>query len=273
MHGIWQKIKAWPRRWMVAVAGIFLGVGLVGAYWVVPQVWPQIWPWLERGVVLVTDEAALEEFVRWLDWLGPLVLIGMNALQIIVAPIPAYAIFAAAGFLYGGLWGGIYGMIGTLLGAAAAMLLTRRFGRPLAARMVGGDRLERWSSMTVSQSMVTWSLLLLAPVGDLPFFLAGLSKVGVARILVLTTITRVPTIFLISATASGATGMAWWQLVLIILAMLIFFGLVLRQQDAILNWVNRRINRRLQATEGVSPVHELGGEGAEWRLNRAANRD
>lgn len=273
MHGLWQKMQARPRRWFLAAAGIFAGAALIAAYWLVPHLWPWLSPWLERGFVLVTDEAALEEFVGWLGWFGPLALVGLNALQIVVAPIPAYAIFAAAGFLYGGLWGGIYGMIGTLIGAAAAMLLTRRFGRPLAARMVGADRLERWSSMTVSQSMVTWSLLLLAPVGDLPFFLAGLSKVGVARILVLTTITRVPTIFLIAATTSGATGMAWWQLALIILAMLVFFGLVLRQQDAILNWVNRRIHRRLQRTEGIGPVRELGAESGDLQFNGALNRD
>lgn len=190
------------------------------------------------------DEAAIEAWVLWLGWLGPPMLILLHALQIVFAPLPAYALFGAAGFLYGPWWGGSYAMVGTLLGATAAMVLTRRFGRPLAVRMVGEARLDKWSQMTINQSWLTWGFLLLAPVGDLPYFLAGLSQISVWRILLLTLLIRVPTIFLIAAAASGTTSLTWQTVVPLMVVVVFGCGLLFRYQSAIQGWLDRMVYRR-----------------------------
>jgi uncharacterized membrane protein YdjX (TVP38/TMEM64 family) len=82
---------------------------------------------------LVQDEAALRGYIARLGWLGPLALIVINAVQIVVAPIPGYVIQGASGFLFGPLWGGVWGSIGLLIGAMLAMLLARVYGRDLWA--------------------------------------------------------------------------------------------------------------------------------------------
>jgi uncharacterized membrane protein YdjX (TVP38/TMEM64 family) len=210
---------------------------------------PSVQQALLVAIAFVGDASAIQEFVNWLGWFGPLFLIFLNALQIVVAPLPAYAIFAAAGFLYGGFWGGLYGTIGTLIGASVAMLLTRRFGRLLAARMVGADRLDRWNEMTEKRSLLVWGLLLLAPVGDLPFFLAGLSRVSVMNILILTTITRIPSIFLIATAASGTSSLTWRELVPIMIVLIIGCGLLWRYQEALLAWFDQQVHRRLPVTK------------------------
>jgi uncharacterized membrane protein YdjX (TVP38/TMEM64 family) len=55
----------------------------------------------------ISDQEQIERFVDQLGWLGPVAIILLNALQIVIAPVPGYIIQAAAGFLYGPLWGGI----------------------------------------------------------------------------------------------------------------------------------------------------------------------
>lgn len=246
MHNqLWKYVKL-PRS---SVPRLFLGI-VAGA--IVLLLLARYWPLLQDAANIVfsfaQNEEAIEDVVIWLGWFGPPILVLFNALQIVVAPIPAYAFFVAAGFLYGAVWGGIYGTLGTLLGAATAMLLSRRFGRPWVVRMVGDSRLDRWNEMTNRRGWLVWGLLLLAPVGDIPYFLAGLSQVSVQRILILTLVTRVPTIFLITAAASGTTSLSWQELVLLILVLVVVFGGLWRYQNPIVNWFDRHVQTRLAKT-------------------------
>lgn len=215
-----------------------------------------LWLWTGNLFSLFGQDKALARFVDLFGWAGPLALIAINALQIVIAPLPNYAIFVVAGFLYGPVWGGLYGTAGMLLGGVCAMLLTRRFGRPLAARLVGGERLDRWDKMQATQSVLAWSILFLAPVGDIPYFLAGLSRLGVVKVVVISAITRGPTIFLIAGASSGATGMTRTQLVLTILGLVVIFGLLARYQQPVLAWFDRRVHPRFSSSDRQDTVDQ-----------------
>jgi len=183
------RALAWQLWGLVAIS--LLGTALAWRYG--PQVWS-----------LAQDEAALEAFVAQLGPWGPLMLITINAAQIVFAPLPGYVMQAAAGYLYGPLWGGIWGAVGLVIGAMLAMGLSRYFGRPIVERLVGSERLDRWERVTFSTSTVIWFLILLAPTGDLPYFMAGLARVSFTKILLLTLLIRVPTTFLVAAAGAGA---------------------------------------------------------------------
>jgi uncharacterized membrane protein YdjX (TVP38/TMEM64 family) len=196
-------------------------------------------------LVLAQDEVALETFVADLGIWGPIFLVTLNAIQIVVAPIPGYAAQLAAGFLFGPLWGGIWGSLGLLAGSSLAMLLTRIFGRPLAEFMVGAERLNRWEERTHSDNAFVWAILLFAPTGDLPYFMAGLAKVSFTKIALLTIITRVPTTFLVAAAGAGVAVISWWQfaiLFVVFMALLIVFN---RYQDPLQAWFDRQTERFL----------------------------
>lgn len=226
-------------RWPFYLAILVVVASLIG-FWQSPH----LRLWIGQSIAWAGDPASIESFVIWLGWLGPPVLIGLHALQIVVAPLPAYALFGAAGFLYGPVWGGIYATLGTLLGASAAMLLTRHFGYPLAARMVGADRLTRWHDRALNQSWITWGFLLLAPIGDLPYFLAGLAGISLWRILVLTLVIRVPSIFLIAAAASGSTALSWQEVIPLMGVVIILCALLFRYQTALQQWLDRLTQQR-----------------------------
>lgn len=213
--------------------------------------------WLDTLLHVLGQAETLTRIVNWLGWAGPLGLILINAAQIVIAPLPNYAIFVVAGLLYGPFWGGVYGIAGMLLGGVCAMLLTRRFGRPLAERMVGAARLDRWNQMQATQSIVSWSILFLAPVGDIPFFLAGLAQVSVGKIVAISAITRGPTIFLIAVASSGATEMTWTQLVLVILGLVIVFGLLAFYQDQVLDWFDRHVQPRFSPSARSSQPEKV----------------
>jgi uncharacterized membrane protein YdjX (TVP38/TMEM64 family) len=215
--------------WLVGI----LVLGLLG--W---RYGPALW-------TLLSDEAALEHFVTGLGWFGPLALIVFNALQIVVAPIPGYVVQAAAGYLYGPFWGGVWGALGLLTGASLAMWLSRRYGRQWVEQLAGRERLARWESVTHSDSTWLWFVLLTAPTGDLPYFLAGLARVSYAKVILLTLAIRMPATFVVAAIGAGAVGLEWWQLVLIFALLAGLLALFVRYQEPFLHWVDRTVQRRL----------------------------
>ena len=114
--------------------------------------------------------------------------------------------------------------------------------------MIGGERLRRWDKMQTTQSVLSWTILFLTPVGDLPFFLAGLAQVGIVKVVVIAAITRGPSIFLIAAASSGATGLSYSELALIILALIVIFGLLALYQQPLLAWFYRHVQPRLPSS-------------------------
>jgi uncharacterized membrane protein YdjX (TVP38/TMEM64 family) len=219
------------------------GVLLAGSLgWLCWQLGPWLW-------TIVQDEAALEEFVAALGLWGPLMLVGLNAVQIVVAPLPGYVMQIAAGYLYGPFWGGILGALGLLVGAVLAMGVARSLGKPVVERLVGRGRLAQWGDVSFSNSTLLWFLILLAPTGDLPYFLAGLAQVSFTKILLLTLAIRVPTTMLVAAVGAGVWLLPGWQLA----ALLALLGLaslgVIRYQDKLQAFVDRRLQRRLSGEE------------------------
>lgn len=207
---------------------------------------PTIW-------MLAQDQEALQDFVTRLGWFGPFALVFGNALQIVVAPIPGYVFQLAAGFLYGALWGGIWGSIGLMLGASIAMWLSRTYGRPLVEHLVGEDRLAKWEKVTHSTNTAVWFVLLLGPTGDIPYFLAGLSKVSYLKVMSLTAILRIPTIFVVAGAGAGVMYLNWWQLGVIFGVITVFVVVFLRYQDQILARLDGLTYRRVVAKLDEDP--------------------
>lgn len=201
--------------------------------------------------VLLRDQVALEQALAQLGWLGPAALVLINVLQIVVAPIPGYVMQAAAGYLYGPLWGGVWGSLGLVLGAMLAMALARAFGRPLAEHFVGPERLAHWESTTHSTNTFLWFVLLAAPTGDLPYFMAGLSSVSFWKILALTLLIRVPSTFVVAALGAGAWSMPGWQLTLLAAALVALLALATHHRQRLVALLDRIIQRRLPEQESL----------------------
>lgn len=230
-------------RWLIGlllVTLLLLGVWLALSF---NQGWPG--PALQEFWRAVNDQQQLQAFVERLGWTGPLVLILLNALQIIVAPIPGYIIQAAAGFLYGPLWGGIWASIGLFVGSITAMKLARVYGRPLVEKLVGAGRLTQWEQVTHSDNPLLWTVLLLGPTGDLPFHLAGLSRVSFLTVVLITACIRMPSVFVAAAVGAGAVSLSWWQFTLLVVVLGVLIIGFLRYQQPLTAWFEQQVQQRL----------------------------
>jgi uncharacterized membrane protein YdjX (TVP38/TMEM64 family) len=221
------------RRTLGAVALAALALAVAGYLW-----GDDLWTLLGNAQAV---GALVERAGMW----GPLALVALGAIQVIIAPIPGYAVGITAGFLFGPLWGGLYAATGMLIGGMTAMWMGRTFCRACVRWMVGETKLARWESVTHSSSPLVWLFLLLGPVGDLPFWIAGLSSVRYGVIFGLALFIRVPTIFLSTAVGGGAVSLAWMGVALVIASIAV--ALAFRYRTPLGAWYDKMLFAR---TEG-----------------------
>lgn len=147
--------------------------------------------------------------MRFGPW-APLAAILLHAAQVLLAPIPGQVIDAVNGYLFGAAWGTVYSLVGVIAGSSLAMTLARRFGRPWAERLVKRETLERLDSYSRQRGALFFFLIFLFPFlpDDVACFLAGLTPLPLAELVMLATVGRLPGIFaanLVGANAAGLT--------------------------------------------------------------------
>ena len=143
--------------------------------------------------------------------------------------------------------------VALLGGTMLAMWLARTFGRPLVTRLAGAARLQRWERVVHSDSTWLWLFLILMPTGDLPYFLAGLSRVRYRTIFLLTLCIRVPTTFVVAAAGAGILVLSGPQLVAVVIGLVLVLLLFLRYQAQLTAWIDAVVARRTPAHSNRHP--------------------
>lgn len=192
-------------------------------------------------LAFVGDEAAVRAWVIQLGPLGPLGVIALNAIQVIIAFIPGYVMQLVAGFLYGWPMGAVYATVGMLIGGFVAVVLARVFGRPLVIRMVGAKRVDRWERVARLDSLALWFILMLAPFGDVPYYIAGLTSLAIWKIIAIAAFVRTPSVILAVLVGSGAVSWRSPWVIGAFAVMLAIALIALRYQNHIERWVDEKL--------------------------------
>lgn len=85
---------------------------------------------------LFRDMERLQIFIRSCGVWAPLVFILMQIMQILLAFIPGGLLLSGGVAAFGPWLGLLYNMVGTLLGSSLNFAIARRWGRPLARRLM-----------------------------------------------------------------------------------------------------------------------------------------
>jgi uncharacterized membrane protein YdjX (TVP38/TMEM64 family) len=201
---------------------VLAGAATAAAFWFRASVGPVAW-----GEVFSSRES-FQEFVSQFDPYGPLAFFLIQAIQVILAPIPGNITALAGGALFG-LWGGFFiSTAGLLLGSVVAFFLARFFGRPLVERLVKPELIDRYIDSVARRHFVLLALIFLVPFfpDDALCLIAGISALPFHIFLILVVIGRPPGMFVSSLVGSGIAVVPWWAWVMIALAsgLLLFFA-------------------------------------------------
>jgi len=175
---------------------------------------------LRRHVAFLTDADAARAYVRSFGVWAPLALIGLQALQIVLAPIPGQVLGAVGGYLFGPWWGTFYNMIGVTIGSTVAFWLSRRFGRAYVERTIDADALATFDATIERRGPLGFLVLFLIPglPDDVLCFGAGLTPIPIRTLVAIAIVGRTPAFFLVNVLGDlFATGDIRTALVLFVL--------------------------------------------------------
>ena len=153
-------------------------------------------------------QASPEEFrdhVRSYGAWGPLLMIGLRALQVIVAIIPGEVLEVASGFIFGWFWGMILCLTGTTLAVILIYWAVRRWGVRLVEAFFPREKILKYSFIQNEKklNMLVFMLFLIPGTPkDLLDYLVGLTPMKLSTFLLITTFARIPSV--VSSTIVGS---------------------------------------------------------------------
>ncbi|PSQ06374.1 TVP38/TMEM64 family protein [Halobacteriales archaeon QS_5_68_33] len=143
----------------------------------------------------LTDPAWMRAELADLGALAPPAFVALQALQVVLAPVPGQVLGGIGGYLFGTLAGTLLSMVGVAVGSALVFLASDRFGRPYVERALDPTALSRWDGFVERHGAAGLFALFLLPAfpDDLLCFVAGLSELRLRGFLVIVLVGRTPT--------------------------------------------------------------------------------
>ena len=132
------------------------------------------------------------EFVNSFGPLSVVIFIGLQILQVIVAPIPGEINGFIGGYLYGPVMGTIYSTIGLTIGSWLAFLLARWLGLPFVEKVVNPQIIEKYDYFMEHRGIPVSFILFLIPgfPKDALSYIIGLSHMKMSTFLIICTTGR-----------------------------------------------------------------------------------
>jgi uncharacterized membrane protein YdjX (TVP38/TMEM64 family) len=147
-----------------------------------------VFGWLD----LFLSKQRLLQFIEEHRTNAVLLFIGLQALQVVFAPIPGEVSGFVGGILFGTFWGIVYSTIGLTLGSWIAFSLAKLVGRPLVEAVVSQETIQRYDYVMKHKGLFLAFLLFIIPgfPKDFLCYLLGLGHMGHGAFLLVSTLGR-----------------------------------------------------------------------------------
>lgn len=210
-------------RW--SIGGLALLTGIAWGLWLL---------WGDLLIPLLDPRNLRELLISAGPLLAPLLFIGIQAAQVIAAPIPGEATGALGGYLFGPTWGTVYSTIGLSLGSCIAYGLARGLGTPVVRRWVPPAYYDRLQFLSRPQGTFGVFLLFVIPgfPKDYLCYLLGVSPMPFGTFAVVASVGRIPATFLLTLQGAKFAGSAYGELaVLLLIGSLLVLGCYLFREQ------------------------------------------
>ena len=225
---MWSKVRIFADKRsrrsallaLLAVVAVFLAISLL----------------FRRNLAWLSDPEAVRTWIRSFGLLAPVVYVLLQALQVVIAPIPGHVMGLVSGYLFGATWGTIISVTGAVIGSYVVFSLSRRLGRPFVERVVHPEALDQFDELTHQHGLLALFLVFLVPglPDDVICFTAGLTDLRIDRMVFVSLVGRIPGFFLVNLAGASIANGRLWQTALIVGFLAAVTALVYWQRDRIL---------------------------------------
>lgn len=139
-----------------------------------------------------SDRTKIIAFLKGFGPVSVFVFIGIQILQVLVAPIPGEVTGFIGGYIYGIFLGTLYSTIGLTVGSWLAFTLSRTLGLPFVERIVNPKIIRQYDHIMSHQGPWVAFLLFLIPgfPKDALCYVLGLSHIRISVFLLISTVGR-----------------------------------------------------------------------------------
>lgn len=143
---------------------------------------------------LYRDKYFLRDTVAAWGWLAPLVFVTIQALQVVISPIPGEITGPVGGALFGTGWGVLYSTVGLTIGTVICFGIGRKWGEPIVRPWLSEHHWDRLNFILEAEGAILCFILYLIPgfPKDIISYLFGISPMPFWVFAVVSTIGRLP---------------------------------------------------------------------------------
>jgi uncharacterized membrane protein YdjX (TVP38/TMEM64 family) len=195
-------------------AAIVAGTIFFGIYWFRDP----LWNGLTGAYQLFADRDKITGFISAFGVNAPLAFVGVQILQVLLAPIPGEASGFIGGYLFGVLPGLFYSSIGLAIGSWLNFAIGRFFGKRYIRKLIPSVQLEKMDRLIKRQGVIALFVLFLFPgfPKDYLCYFLGISAMSTKVFLILAAFGRIPGTLLLSLQGAFLFDKmyAWFALVM-----------------------------------------------------------
>jgi uncharacterized membrane protein YdjX (TVP38/TMEM64 family) len=198
-------------RWAIGLGFIALALGYCG--WLVYTDAP-VYRFL---VKLYVDKQFLKHTLREWGVLAPVIFMALQALQVIISPIPGEATGFLGGFLFGEWLGLFYSTIGLTVGSLVSFAIGRWLGAHYVRNLVSQETWDKMGFIVEAEGAILCFIIYLIPglPKDIASYLFGISPMPLWVFAMVSTLGRIPGTWVLSAQGSHTATGQYLQVILV----------------------------------------------------------
>ena len=181
-------------------------------------------------------------FLRnWGTMGAPLAFVGIQILQVVLAPIPGEASGFVGGYIFGTVPGFVYSSIGLTAGSLINFFLARVLGRRYVRKWIPSRYLSRFDAIAKHQGVLLFFLFFVVPgfPKDYLCIFLGLTNLPVKVFILMAAIGRMPGTLMLSLQGANVFEKNYATLILLIAISLAFLIPAYCWRERIYAWIDR----------------------------------
>ncbi len=197
-----------------------------------------------------TDKTLMMHLIQEHRAYAVIIFVGLQALQVVAAPVPGEVTGFVGGVIFGTVWGVIYSTIGLTIGSWLAFVLARLAGRPLVQKVVNPETIKRYDYVMKHKGLFLAFLMFLIPgfPKDILCYILGLGHMGHRNFLVVSTAGRLLGTVLLTIEGSFFRHKRYGAFFTVLGVSILLILLVMIYRETIERWFRRiRAAQRLKS--------------------------
>jgi len=235
-----QEISWWKSKSAIwgLLALVLVSLGLL--FWVFHCrgfLWGQVCHYAD----LCTNKQWIKSILKAAGPLAPVLFILIQALQVVLAPIPGEATGFIGGYLFGVPLGLLYSTLGLTLGSVLAFLIARWLEEHYVARWIPKEILQKFDFLMERQGALIAFILFLLPgfPKDYLCFVLGLSRMPFKLFLLICIVGRIPGTLLLTLQGAKVYKGDYYSTLVILGLCLVLVVVLGYYREAVYRWIRR----------------------------------